>query len=274
MSYILLYDLYFICLSIVKRTVMKIRIKMPNGAEFEAEGSETFIMSERAKFLEVFAPGQPKTEHGNEAKMPAKTEDSSSFCSKDGKVQSSGHAIPDDASSPGTSEKDNKGNAEQPDSSSLFVFDGIEKGSNTDIINKLNNNINNNINNNYIDNDRDLPNLAAGNNIWQNITKKGKCGYFVIPSKPDKLTAQDAVLILLAAEKALKNNLSLPALSISKMVKESGFHHERLDRLLAYFIRSGLVRFEGTKRNRLYSITEQGFQQAALLVHSLFSQKI
>jgi len=225
---------------------VRIRIKLADGSEFEAEGPERFILSERKAFMEKLCPDadnkdgaagsqedlpqQPSTKHETEPE----THQENDYIEKDLLFDT----IPE--------HKSIDFNKHEPDNK--YIDDNVLIGRNCNADNSI--------------------------TIWNKITKESKKGNRIIVSRPSSLSAQDAVLLLLAAEYNINGIRSMSALAISKMVKSSGFHHSRLDRLLNAYICSGFLRFEGTKRNRLYSITEKGFQQAALLAHALFSSEI
>lgn len=233
---------------------MRLRIRMPDGTEFEAEGTEEFVLSERERFVRQFVQkiksvansantgrGEGKTS-AIAADKPVPNANTSTigninkFINIDTEKPVKAVNEPESESNPAV-----RGNAGV--SQELFDFGGTSVQSN--------------------------PAQQTGNGgLWQELTVPGKNGHLIIASKPENLSAADAILILLAAERQINGTQALPALAISKMAKASGFHHTRLDRLLQDHVRSGLIRHEGTKRNRIYYITDSGFQKAALMAHS------
>lgn len=233
---------------------MKIRIKLPDGSEFEAEGPASFVLEERKRFMEMFCSDNPacRAEPASPSVRPI--------------------------SGPSHAEEPDSHFEPQPESAEITVSGAVSESAVVPPADKTSHQANKTVNNNinHIDNvnyrqEEKLP-FPPQNTIWHEITKRGKNGDLVLCYKPVTLQAADAVLILLAAEYKVNGTRSLPALAVSKMIKYSGYHHARLDRLLAGHIRSGLIRYEGTKRNRLYSITEKGFQEAALLASGIFPE--
>lgn len=74
--------------------------------------------------------------------------------------------------------------------------------------------------------------------------------------------AGDAALLILAAERQLKGSQEISALTLSKAVKASGYAPGRLDRVLTKAIKEGLILASGTKRNRVYQVTDKGLEIA------------
>lgn len=80
--------------------------------------------------------------------------------------------------------------------------------------------------------------------------------------KSPEINAVEAVIILLAANRAITRKEELSAITLSKALKTSGYEPDRLDRLLSKTIREGRVTASGTKRNRTYRITQKGLEKA------------
>lgn len=86
----------------------------------------------------------------------------------------------------------------------------------------------------------------------------------IIRRKDKNLKPSSAALIILGAAKVLKNRPSLSALELSKSLKLSGYLKGdlRLDRAVAAEIKDSSIVFEGSKRNRFYSLTQKGLAKA------------
>ncbi len=82
-------------------------------------------------------------------------------------------------------------------------------------------------------------------------------------------TAVDAVLMLMAAGRAINLQEDHSAITLSKALKTSGYEPDRLDRLLAREIREGRITASGTKRNRTYKLTQKGLEAAAAAISRL-----
>lgn len=207
----------------------KIRIKIPSGAEFEAEGPESFIIAEKEKFLNFFI---------NPLYSKKINQDEENF-----KHSSNTEVLKKDMINYSVSKKD-----EETETNTYGSFPvTVQKGETGD-------------NGHY---------NHVNENDWQKITKTGKDGRLILISRPITMLPADAIIILLAAEQQLQNIKGITALALSRMLKSSGFQPPRLDRVLTNYISLGYIRHEGTKRNRIYMLTEEGFQKAALLAHSM-----
>ena len=88
--------------------------------------------------------------------------------------------------------------------------------------------------------------------------------------KSRQLSADTAALLLIAAAKVLlRDTEGYSALLLSKALKKSGYGGERLDRVLAAEMRQGTIRCEGTKRSRIYLLSNEGFARAYVLATKL-----
>lgn len=98
--------------------------------------------------------------------------------------------------------------------------------------------------------------------VWDKIAYSD--GEDIIIRRKDKnLKPSAAALIILGAAKVLKNNPSLSALELSKSLKLSGYLKDsRLDRAIATEVKDSAIVFEGSKRNRFYSLTQKGLAKA------------
>jgi len=96
-----------------------------------------------------------------------------------------------------------------------------------------------------------------------------KNGLTILKNKHPGVKAEEAALLLIAAEKQLKGSPEISAITLSKAVKASGYAPERLDRILAKAIKEGLITASGTKRSRTYQITDKGLERAWLEARKL-----
>lgn len=80
--------------------------------------------------------------------------------------------------------------------------------------------------------------------------------------KSPAVSAAEAALILMAANRSVNQKEDTSAIALSKALKISGYEPDRLDRLLSKEIREGRVTASGTKRNRTYHITQKGLEKA------------
>lgn len=87
--------------------------------------------------------------------------------------------------------------------------------------------------------------------------------------KTPEISAVDAVLILMAANRAISLKEDMSAITLSKALKTSGYEPDRLDRLLIKEIREGRITASGTKRNRTYRLTQKGIGAAAAAIARL-----
>lgn len=106
---------------------------------------------------------------------------------------------------------------------------------------------------------------------WDQLTEQHK-GLTRIRAKHPGLKAEEAAILILAAEKQLKGAQETSALYLSKAIKASGFVPDRIDRLLNKATKEGLVKASGTKRNRVYRLTDRGLERASLEAHILNRQ--
>jgi uncharacterized protein YjhX (UPF0386 family) len=81
-------------------------------------------------------------------------------------------------------------------------------------------------------------------------------------TKTPNVSAAEAALILMAANRALNQREDMGALLLSKALKTSGYEPDRLDRLLSKEIKEGKVIASGAKRNRTYRITRKGLERS------------
>jgi hypothetical protein len=89
---------------------------------------------------------------------------------------------------------------------------------------------------------------------------------------PD-LDIQLATLILLTAYKDLYNEDSVSAITLSKSLKLSGYIPKRIDRALTGLIKEKKIISIGTKRKRIYKITDKGLTTSSIKIHNLTAEK-
>lgn len=111
----------------------------------------------------------------------------------------------------------------------------------------------------------------TGNGPAWNSLAETKNGLTMLKNKHPGVKAGDAALLILAAERQLKGNLEISAITLSKAVKASGYAPERLDRELTKAMREGQITASGTKRSRTYQITDKGLEIAWLEARKLKS---
>ena len=105
--------------------------------------------------------------------------------------------------------------------------------------------------------------------LWEELVKTEE-NLVILRRKNRLLTAETAALVLIAAAKVLlgaQNGYS--ALHLSKSLFKSGYGGERLDRTLGGEIRRGTVKSEGSKRSRVYLLSDEGFAKAFVLAEKL-----
>ena len=104
------------------------------------------------------------------------------------------------------------------------------------------------------------PESGPENGFWEKIISF-KGGAISLRFKSPEISAQDAALLLLAANPALNQSEDLSAIALSKALRSSGYQPDRLDRLLSKEIKAGKAAASGTKRNRTYRITQKGLEK-------------
>ena len=179
---------------------LKIRFRLPNGEEFEAEGSQAFIEQQRDYFLTLIGKG------GNLSILPAITENT------------------------------------VPPTIAPAVHSPVIKSSQSDDLSPV--------------------------RLWERILREE--GNVVVFRKRHKLSPQEAVLLILAGARVLLQKQSCSALEVSRALKLSNLPlNTRLDRMLAGEIQQGYLTSEGSKRSRIYSLTESGAARAFVLAEKL-----
>lgn len=109
----------------------------------------------------------------------------------------------------------------------------------------------------------ELRKTGAEGPAWEKLIDSQK-GLIRLKHKHPGLRAAEAALLILAAASLTELATEMAAITLSKAVKASGYAPGRLDRVLTKALREGLIKASGTKRNRYYSITDRGLEQAWL----------
>ncbi|HAH30820.1 MAG TPA: hypothetical protein DCL44_00740 [Elusimicrobia bacterium] len=110
--------------------------------------------------------------------------------------------------------------------------------------------------------------LEQNTEFWDKIVVK-KHDLNILKIKPPEMTAREAALVLLAAQKIKESKQSDSAITLSRAIKASGYSPGRIDRLLASDIKTGRVTASGTKRNRSYAIKDSGLEAAWLAARKI-----
>ncbi|KAF0126289.1 MAG: hypothetical protein FD189_1025 [Elusimicrobia bacterium] len=97
--------------------------------------------------------------------------------------------------------------------------------------------------------------------LWQAITVT-KAGLLQLRNKSPEIAPEEAFLALSAAYRLLEGRQETGAITLSRAIKASGYAPDRLDRLIARYIKEGLITASGSKRGRTYAITQRGMEKA------------
>ena len=89
-----------------------------------------------------------------------------------------------------------------------------------------------------------------------------------------KEDGEKGALLLLAGARVLLKQPACSALNLSRALKKSGFDEVRLDRLLAPDIKNGYITSDGSKRSRMYRLTNEGFARSFVLAEKLGSETL
>ena len=108
--------------------------------------------------------------------------------------------------------------------------------------------------------------------LWERILKED--GDIVVLRKRMRLSAQEGALLLLAGARVLLKQPACTALNLSRALKKSGFDEGRLDRLLAPDIKNGHITSDGSKRSRMYLLTNEGFARSFVLAEKLGAESL
>ena len=219
---------------------VKIRFKFRSGEEFEAEGNPDFIERQRAQFLYLIGKQPQDTAQKENSLQPSKSyyKQPASFATP---------ALPAEALAATTS-------ATAPQAPAFLRrtrpqdTDSADHASNPAPIST---------------------GTVQETRLWEELVKTEE-NLVILRRKNRLLTAETAALVLIAAAKVLlgaQNGYS--ALHLSKSLSKSGYGGERLDRTLGGEIRRGTVKSEGSKRSRVYLLSDEGFAKAFVLAEKL-----
>ena len=219
---------------------VKIRFKFRSGEEFEAEGNPDFIERQRAQFLYLIGKQPQDAARKENSLQPSKSyyKQPASFATP---------ALPAEALTATTS-------ATAPQAP---AFLRRTRPQDTDSAG-------------HASNPAPISTRAVQETrLWEELVKTEE-NLVILRRKNRLLTAETAALLLIAAAKVLlgaQNGYS--ALHLSKSLSKSGYGGERVDRTLGGEIRRGTVKSEGSKRSRVYLLSDEGFAKAFVLAEKL-----
>lgn len=102
---------------------------------------------------------------------------------------------------------------------------------------------------------------------WEQLLRED--GEILILRRKAKLSVTDIASILIAGARVLFGKEGYSALELAKSLKASGIKGGRLDRVLAPEIQSGRLIAQGSKRSRIYRLSEEGFTRAFVVAEKL-----
>ena len=226
---------------------VKIRFKFRSGEEFEAEGNLAFIEKQRADFLQLIGKDAAHTK-----RVPIQQNITDEGPAEN--VQGTPSFVPqmNILRAPSTVEpaffrrKHDPGTAPTPSAPRMSV--GISAAENARLHPQPN--------------EQEL-------RLWEQITRTDD-KHVYLRRKSRQLSPDTAALVLIAAAKVLlQATQGYSALALAKSLKKSGYGGDRLDRVLGGELKKGTVRSEGTKRSRLYLLSDEGFARAYVLATKL-----
>ena len=212
---------------------LKIRFRLPNGEEFEAEGPQDFIEVQRAYFLNLIGRAAYRT-----AQTPQRG---------GGSIQPPATPI---LSAPGTAAVPPAGNAAKTPISTQPAAQPAEKPPVYTLTSSY------------------TAQSAGGispqvRHLWEQLLKEEN-GCLILRRKT-RLSVQEAALLILAGAKNLLGETHYRAVLLAKSIKLSGFTPARLDRVLQGEIKAGYLTAQGSKRSRSYTLTPAGYAKAFVL---------
>lgn len=219
---------------------VKIRFKFRSGEEFEAEGNPDFIERQRAQFLYLIGK-QPQ----DAARKENSLKSSESYYKQPASFATP--ALPAEALTATTSATAPQAPAflrrTRPQDTDSAVLPANPAPISTRAVQET--------------------------RLWEELVKTEE-NLVILRRKNRLLTAETAALVLIAAAKVLLGAQSgYSALHLSKSLSKSGYGGERLDRTLGGEIRRGTVKSEGSKRSRVYLLSDEGFAKAFVLAEKL-----
>lgn len=271
---------------------VKIRFKFKSGEEFEAEGSPEFIEKQRTDFLQLIGQEHPLRPRAHQPMAPEQGPLSSSFPTTEQTTPLPNtppfnteepafyrrHA----GSDPSSVQQLSSASAYTPANPAAFASTGAEPAptisqgisaaeraawrakhtpeggiSSSSKISSA------------TPEENTLPEIR----LWEDIVRV-EDQLVLLRRKNRLLTAQTAAVVLLAAARVLLRQADgYSALALSKSLKKSGYGgRERLDRVLGAELKQGTVLCLGSKRARLYLLSDEGFAKAYVLAEKLKEQ--
>ena len=238
---------------------VKIRFKFRSGEEFEAEGNPDFIEKQRADFLQLIGKDGSRARRSSTgvqaAVSPVVTEGEYSSEENISDVQPA--LPPAHTAEPAFYRRKTTPYVPTGDAPVLpptpQVTLGISAAENARIRPSQTSSLSD---------EREL-------RLWEQIIRTDdKLVY--LRRKSRLLSPNTAALVLIAAAKVLLQATDgYSALALSKSLKKSGYGGERLDRVLGGEMKQGLIHSDGTKRSRLYLLSDEGFARAYVLATKL-----
>ncbi|WP_424244302.1 hypothetical protein Dip510_001510 [Elusimicrobium posterum] len=107
--------------------------------------------------------------------------------------------------------------------------------------------------------------------VWENICHADG-DLIIIRRKHKLLTPSYAALVIIAAAKILLRESTYSAINLAKSMKLSAYmggEGDRLDRIITKELKDGSITFEGSKRSRMYRISDEGFARAFVLAEKI-----
>jgi len=208
---------------------LKIRFRLPNGEEFEAEGPQDFIESQRTYFLNLIGRAARR-----ETSLP----------------QLGGENVQPPATAVLTGPKPTAANATGAPLPPQTAPQPASKPSVYTLASSY------------------TAQTAGGisphvRHLWEQLLKEEN-GYLILRRKT-RLSVQEAALLILAGAKNLLGETHYRAILLAKSIKLSGFEPARLDRALQGEIKAGYLTAQGSKRSRSYALTPAGYAKAFML---------
>ena len=257
---------------------VKVRFKFRSGDEFEAEGTAAFIEKQRADFLQLITQERSARTRRNLANASSATDVPTGSYTNYPTIPSE---ISLDTTEPAMYRQQRSGTIDIHASASLSpqtpsqsmaerlsnhdtptITQGISAAERASLRSPVNEGGTTPINT--------VP--AADMRLWEELVRTEDQMVF-LRRKNRLLTPDTAALVLLAAARILLHLTDgYSALALSKSLKKSGYGGERLDRVLGGELKLGTVRSIGSKRSRLYYLSEEGFAKAYVLAEKLLKE--
>ena len=223
--------------------ILKIRLRFPDGEEFEAEGSREFIEQQRNYFLALIG----KKMSGPASAIPALRK-RTTYPLTGGTKHTASQTVPASPLFSPTAISQTTPNAPTPLPPLSSVPPALRGGA-------------------ALQTDMPLADISQPVRLWEQLLKEE--GDIVVLRRKMRLSAAEAASLLVAGARVLLKKPNYPALHLSQSMRKSGFDEGRLDRILAPEIRNGHLASDGSKRSRTYRLTNEGFAKAFVLAEKL-----